>query len=449
MSRRFTIHQSRTGGSRDDDNHNDKSDGYPSNEAAGVAIPASPDLLLPVARRRRATIKQSGNWLQSLDSSTGHGILMEDDQYLPTLTTSRSLRQARHSRSKRAASPFTAPYGQPPIPLRQKLRALKKPRTYLYIARRLLIYHPFVLLYFLWILCVGLYPITVKIPRTKYGFIVRPYPEPTDVFAYLQKFVLPRGGWTSSWIDWRFRNAHNRHFMWNFPISELMNTKAPDEFPIPNLTSPVRTSRRRLEENRHGGMIQHAGFWDQVVLNRNSASPTLPLEKRTLQSVRDTDDRSEFFRRIYNGTSLHHHRDDTDLLSPAYLAIHTFSTATVTSRAERDLVRRYQRTRIPPEYYHLLDFQFVICSPFGLYDHLLQRPSFPYKNQTSIQQHEAWDSLKAEQEEYGDILIVDEMAEDRNTIMKENMDQGKTYAWLREVSRRAEDGRGRQAMFVM
>lgn len=60
-----------------------------------------------------------------------------------------------------------------------------------------------------------------------------------------------------------------------------------------------------------------------------------------------------------------------------------------------------------------------------------------------------WAELEAEQAEHGDILLLDEMVKVEGERMPENMNDGKTYRWMQEVIKRSEDGRGRQALWVM
>ncbi|KAI5452498.1 hypothetical protein NCC49_000661 [Naganishia albida] len=120
-----------------------------------------------------------------------------------------------------------------------------------------------------------------------------------------------------------------------------------------------------------------------------------------------------------------------ELVAPAYLAFHTFSIANSTKAREfRDLSREYQRKRIPEAYSHLVDWQFVMASP----------PEWA---------NDVWAELEAEQAEHGDILLLDEMVKADGERMPENMNDGKTYGWMQEVVKRAEDGRGRQALWVM
>jgi hypothetical protein len=45
--------------------------------------------------------------------------------------------------------------------------------------------------------------------------------------------------------------------------------------------------------------------------------------------------------------------------------------------------------------------------------------------------------------------VLDELANEEQERMPENMNDGKTYRWMQEVVKRAEDGRGRPALWVM
>ncbi|GHJ89726.1 hypothetical protein NliqN6_6128 [Naganishia liquefaciens] len=165
-----------------------------------------------------------------------------------------------------------------------------------------------------------------------------------------------------------------------------MAARSPYDWPMPELSKPTYRPRRRL---------------------RHSASKVRIHDEAVLQ-----------------------HKSHYELVSPAYLSFHTFSVANSSNaRTFRDLSRQHQRNRIPQDYAHLIDWQFVMASP-------------PDSAQ------EVWAQLEAEQAEHGDLLLVDEMqAQDER--MPENMNDGKTYKWMQEVVKRSQDGRGRQALWVM
>lgn len=116
------------------------------------------------------------------------------------------------------------------------------------------------------------------------------------------------------------------------------------------------------------------------------------------------------------------------LVSPAYVALHTFTTAFPSSRGMRDIHRQTQRHRIPSSYRHLIDFRFVLCSP-------------------SEDDIDSWTSLALEQQEYGDLFLLDDNTP-FSSRMKENMDSGKSYRWMQELLR-SQSGMPRQAWWYL
>lgn len=179
-------------------------------------------------------------------------------------------------------------------------------------------------------------------------------------------------------------DKYGREFMWYYPIPELINAKHPVQFELPRLGPPVRRKRRRL---RH--------------------SPPRPMHNHH-----------------------YHPHEKTDIISPAFLSFNVLTMQSPKARQFRDLLRKYQKTRIPPAFEHLVEYNFVMASPSG-------------------NNHTAWEELEEEQEEFGDLVVLDEMETDESKRMPENGDFGKTYRWLQELIRRAEDGRGRKALWYL
>lgn len=215
-----------------------------------------------------------------------------------------------------------------------------------------------------------------------HGFLVQPIPANHHIIGFLHRYILP-----AVVVRILFALGSGRPFAFQFPIEEIVNARSPYEWPLPELSKPIYRPRRRL---------------------RHSASTVRIHDQAVMQN-----------------------KQHYELVSPAYLAFHTFSIANSSKAREfRDLSREHQRKRIPEDYAHLVDWQFVMASPpDGAED--------------------VWAELEAEQAEHGDILLLDEMAKVEGERMPENMNEGKTYRWMQEVVKRSEDGRGRQALWVM
>jgi hypothetical protein len=242
--------------------------------------------------------------------------------------------------------------------------------------------HPVVTFFVLAYLLLFLRPLWIFVTHVKtHGFLVQPIPANHHIIGFLHRYILPT-------IITRFLYAlgSGRPFAFQFPIQEIIDARSPYSWPLPDLTKPIYRPRRRL---------------------RHTASKVRIHEKAVMEN-----------------------KQHYELVSPAYLAFHTFSVANSTNAREfRDLSRQYQRNRIPQQYAHLIDWQFVMASP-------------PDSAQ------EVWSQLEAEQAKHGDLLLLDEM-QPQDKRMPENMNDGKTYRWMQEVVRRSEDGRGRQASWVM
>lgn len=270
------------------------------------------------------------------------------------------------------------------LPLPSSTAANRKPkfRVNLHSIKQLCRRHPVVVFFAVIYLLLFLRPLWVFITHVKtHGFLVQPIPANHHIIGFLHRYILP-----TSVTHFLYALGSGRPFAFKFPIPEIVGARSPYNWPMPELSRPVYRPRRRL---------------------RHSASKVRIHEAAVMQ-----------------------HKGHYELVSPAYLAFHTFSVANSTNAREfRDLSRQHQRTRIPHEYAHLVDWQFVMASP-------------------PDSAEEVWSQLEAEQAEHGDLLLIDEMrAQDER--MPENMNDGKTYKWMREVVRRSEDGRGRQALWVM
>lgn len=105
------------------------------------------------------------------------------------------------------------------------------------------------------------------------------------------------------------------------------------------------------------------------------------------------------------------------LTSPALIKLHTFS---VTGNfAARDFLRQVARLGIPEPLRHLVEFKFVLG-----------------KSQDPEEEAKA----DAEQEIHGDLLRLD---------MDENINNGKSYEWIKKVWETAHEPGGRQAQWIM
>lgn len=243
--------------------------------------------------------------------------------------------------------------------------------------------HPVIAFFGLTYLILFLRPLWIFVTHAKsHGFLVQPIPANHHIIGFLHRYILP-----SVVVRILYALGSGRPFTFQYPIQEIVNARSPYEWPLPELSKPIYRPRRRL---------------------RHSASTVRIHDQAVMQN-----------------------KQHYELVSPAYLAFHTFSVANSSKAREfRDLSRDHQRRRIPEEYAHLIDWQFVMASP-------------------SDWAEGVWAELEAEQAEHGDILLLDEMVKVEGERMPENMNDGKTYRWMREVIKRSEDGRGRQALWVM
>ena len=110
---------------------------------------------------------------------------------------------------------------------------------------------------------------------------------------------------------------------------------------------------------------------------------------------------------------------ETAIMTPAILMLHIFSTAFPSSVARRYLIRNHSPvSTIPAEYRHLVEVKFVVGSAASAHDQEI---------------------LDAEQQEYGDLIQMNNL---RNG---ENMDEGKSLDWARWVGQHSV----REAWWVM
>lgn len=324
--------------------------------------------------------------------------------------------------------------------------------------------HPFIAFALFILILRVLRPFWFYFTHWTWGFVVYPFPSAHHGFGWLMRNPATRP-WMLAWdgtrpvrpwregepfppplppfslLPWR----HSFNSKWNdfaeFPMPKIVQAPSMYEWEVPKLTKPKRRPRRRLGESIKPvgrGVTMERSIWREAY-RANATLASLIVEDH----VNDAEAPALESRHQHHPPppDHHHHQHDTcnphaywsdprDLTSPAMLAIHAFSTARPKDRPMRDVLREHQRRRVPWEYMHLLDFQFVICSP-------------------PASDTEAWSRLSAEQEEWGDLLLLDELATNDADRMKENGDDGKTYRWMREVVSRALDGRGREALWVM
>lgn len=116
---------------------------------------------------------------------------------------------------------------------------------------------------------------------------------------------------------------------------------------------------------------------------------------------------------------------------PALLAMHIFSMPNAKGRAKRKLIREHNPLdAISDEYRHLVDFKFVIGYP---------RPECRNRvNEVLCPGVQAEEAAIREEQQYGDLLRVEGLKNG------ENMDEGKTWMWLRQLGRQE-----REAQWVM
>lgn len=118
-------------------------------------------------------------------------------------------------------------------------------------------------------------------------------------------------------------------------------------------------------------------------------------------------------------------------VGPALLAMHIFSMPNAKGRARRKLIRDHNPLdAMPDEYRHLVDFKFVIGYP---------RPECRERvNEVLCPGVQAEEAAIREEQQYGDLLRVEGLKNG------ENMDEGKTWMWLRQLGRQE-----REAQWVM
>lgn len=233
------------------------------------------------------------------------------------------------------------------------------------------------------ILVLGYRPVSFWMMNKKtHGWSAKPNPTFSHVLVHAHNYWLSDKVMVA--IEPYLPDRYGREFMWYYPIPELVNAKHPIEFELPRLGPPVRRKRRKLRHH-----------------------PSPPPA-------------SQHFRP----------GEKTDLVSPAFLSFNVLTMHSPKARLFRDLLRKYQKSRIPPAFEHLVEYNFVMASPPG-------------------NNHTAWKELSDEQEEFGDLVVLDELETDESKRMPENGDFGKTYRWLQEVVKRGEDGRGRKALWYL
>lgn len=240
---------------------------------------------------------------------------------------------------------------------------------------------PLLPLFIIWFAALSYRPVHFWLTHKKtHGWSAKPHPTFSHLVVHAHEYWLPDKFMSA--IEPYLPDKYGREFMWYYPIPELINAKHPVEFELPRLSTPIRRTRRRLRAEPQ-------------------AAPA-----------------------IQNFTP----EDKTDIVSTALLSFNVLTMHSPAARVFRDTLRKYQKTRIPPAFEHLVDYNFVMASPTG-------------NNGT------AWEELEMEQAEYGDLVILDEMETDESRRMPENGDYGKTYRWLQETIKRGEDGRGRKAIW--
>jgi hypothetical protein len=113
---------------------------------------------------------------------------------------------------------------------------------------------------------------------------------------------------------------------------------------------------------------------------------------------------------------------------PAMLMLHIFSTSSQRSEQRRQLIRQYHPLlSVPMEYRHLVEVKFILGR---------LRPEAAKQESTDTVPES---TLEAEMSAYGDLVRLDGLMDG------ENMNQGKTLAWIRWVG---QDG-ARQSQWVM
>ena len=240
---------------------------------------------------------------------------------------------------------------------------------------------PLIPLSIVWFFLVAFRPIHFWMNhKESHGWSAKPHPTFSHLLVHAHNYWLPAGFMNA--IEPWLPDSRGREFMWVFPIPELVEGRHPIEFELPRLGPVVRRKRRRLR-----------------------SIPEPPPQDQHFQP-----------------------HEKTDIVSPAFLSFNVLTMASPKARMFRDLLRKYQKTRIPPAFEHLVEYNFVMASPPS-HDRL------------------AWHELDLEQEQFGDLVIMDEMETDESKRMPENGDYGKSYRTWKELLDRAEDGRGRKALW--
>ncbi|CAD6591400.1 MAG: hypothetical protein TREMPRED_000080 [Tremellales sp. Tagirdzhanova-0007] len=104
--------------------------------------------------------------------------------------------------------------------------------------------------------------------------------------------------------------------------------------------------------------------------------------------------------------------------------LHVFSTSTASSRERRQLFRGHDVFNVTQAYRDLLEVKFI-----------LGRPIPPLSPDEEAEENE----IRDETAKYGDVVRLDGL------VLGENMNQGKTWSWIRHVGREG----GRQAWWVI
>lgn len=240
---------------------------------------------------------------------------------------------------------------------------------------------PLIPLAILWIFLLAFRPVHFWLTHKRtHGWSAKPHPTFSHLMVHAHTYWLPAGVMNAlePWLP----DANGRMFMWTFPIPELVEAQHPIEFAVPLLEPAKRRKRRKLRD--------------------------LPEPPPADQHF--------------------HSYQKTDLVSTAFLSFNVLTMQSPKARSFRDLLRKYQKSRIPPAYEHLIDYNFVLASP-------------------AWHDRAAWAELEEEQAEYGDLVIMDEMVEDDSKRMPENGDFGKSYRTWQTLIERADDGRGRKALW--
>jgi hypothetical protein len=117
--------------------------------------------------------------------------------------------------------------------------------------------------------------------------------------------------------------------------------------------------------------------------------------------------------------------------TPAMLMLHIFSTPSEGGRQRRQFLREYHpHLSVPVEYRHLVEVKFIL----GKY-HISEEAD--NEEVARIEREEA--AIEEEQRINGDVVRLDGLQDG------ENMNQGKTLAWIRWVGREG----GREAQWVL